>query len=154
MDDGLQDGSRFVEDRPMQKTDSNRSNAARAAKAAGLADFVLAETDGRWSFIAKPEPVAVVALATADEDLGLVPEARAMLIAIKHAARTGETVTVRDAVTDAVLETAEPPKAEVSNGSGCSRTRRAPGTPTAGATTSTSRRMAGQRPTGWRSLPP
>jgi hypothetical protein len=47
-----------------------------------------------------------------DEDLGLVPEASAMIVAIEHATETGETVTIRVALTDAIIETVEAPKPE------------------------------------------
>jgi hypothetical protein len=51
-----------------------------------------------------------VLLATADTELGIVPRASARTIAGEEAQRIGCAVTVRDPVTDAVIETIHPTK--------------------------------------------
>ncbi|MBX3490887.1 hypothetical protein [Parvibaculum sp.] len=104
----------------MEKTYSNRSNAKRAATAQGIADevdivqvgsrFCLAWRKATKALPANPSLVGTkpVMLATEDGDLGLIEAAKALQEASEVANETNAPVTVRDPVTDDVLETVAP----------------------------------------------
>lgn len=114
----------------MDKTYSSKSNARRAAKDLGVLDQVdIVPLGGRFTLSwkkaevkasanpclvgtrpeTKPEPSTdPLLLATEDEDLGLVSAETAEQDAAEAANETGQTVTVRDPITDKVLHTAEP----------------------------------------------
>lgn len=94
----------------MSATYSSKSNARRAAKAAGIPEgkVQLVEVEGRWTFAEAAETEALVALATENADLGLLPASKARDEAVKVADETGETVYLRDPMSDEVIDTVEP----------------------------------------------
>lgn len=97
----------------MSATYSSKSNARRAAKAAGIPEnkVQLIEVDGRWSFAEAAETEALVALATEHADLGILPASKARDEAVKVANETGATVYLRDPMSDEVIDTVEPEEA-------------------------------------------